>query len=54
MQYKINKDILYVTIFEGSNDDDNLSIDSEAYDIWKELIDEEDLEARKDGEARER
>ncbi|NVJ89291.1 MAG: alanine--tRNA ligase [Flavobacteriaceae bacterium] len=38
--YKIDKDILYVTVFEGS-EDDNLSMDSEAYDIWKTFISED-------------
>ena len=39
--YKIDKDILYVTVFEGSNDDDNLEMDTEAYDIWKQYIAED-------------
>ncbi len=39
--YQIPKDILYVTIFEGSNDKDNLPIDQEAYDIWKQIIPED-------------
>ena len=39
--YGIDKDILYVTIFEGSDDNDNLSIDQEAYDFWKALISED-------------
>ncbi len=38
--YGIDKDILYVTVFEGS-DDDNLKIDQEAYDIWKQYISED-------------
>ena len=38
--YGIDKDRLYVSIFEGSEDDD-LAIDKEAYDIWKELIAED-------------
>ena len=38
--YKIPKDILYVTVFEGS-EDDNVPFDQEAYDIWKGLIDED-------------
>lgn len=38
--YKIPKDILYVTVFEGSKED-NVPFDQEAYDIWKELIDED-------------
>ena len=39
--YKIDKDILYVTVFEGSDDKDNLSLDTEAYNYWKELISED-------------
>ncbi|MCF8274617.1 MAG: alanine--tRNA ligase [Flavobacteriaceae bacterium] len=38
--YKIDKDILYVTVFEGS-DDDKLPMDTEAYDLWKQFISED-------------
>ncbi|MGA1226800.1 MAG: alanine--tRNA ligase [Tamlana sp.] len=38
--YKIDKDILYVTVFEGDKDD-NLPMDTETYDIWKQYIAEE-------------
>ena len=38
--YKIPKDILYVTVFEG-NADENVPFDQEAYDIWKSLIAED-------------
>ena len=38
--YKIDKDILYVTVFEGSKND-GTPMDSEAYDLWKELIPED-------------
>ena len=38
--YGIDKSILYVTVFEGS-DDDNLSLDKEAYAYWKEIIPED-------------
>ncbi|WP_431159139.1 alanine--tRNA ligase [Winogradskyella poriferorum] len=38
--YGIDKDILYVTVFEG-NDEDKLQMDTEAYDIWKQYIDED-------------
>jgi len=39
--YKIDKDILYVTVFEGSDDADNLKMDTEAYDLWKQFIAED-------------
>ena len=38
--YKIDKKILYVTVFEGSKDD-GTTVDSEAYDLWKALIPED-------------
>ncbi|EDM45719.1 alanyl-tRNA synthetase [unidentified eubacterium SCB49] len=38
---KIDKDMLYVTVFEGSDDADNLKMDTEAYDIWKKYIAED-------------
>ncbi|MBL7889092.1 MAG: alanine--tRNA ligase [Bacteroidia bacterium] len=38
--YKIDKSRLYVTVFEGSKED-NLGFDQEAYDIWKQFIPEE-------------
>ncbi len=38
--YKIDKDILYVTVFEGSKEE-NVPFDREAYDIWKTLISED-------------
>ncbi|MGZ3867132.1 MAG: alanine--tRNA ligase-related protein, partial [Bacteroidia bacterium] len=38
--YKIDKDRLYVTVFEGSKDD-NLGFDQEAYDCWKQYISED-------------
>ncbi len=38
--YKIDKSRLYVTVFEGSKDD-NLGFDQEAYDIWKQFVPEE-------------
>ena len=38
--YKIPKENLYVSVFEG-NPDDNVPFDQEAWDIWKELIDED-------------
>jgi len=36
--YKINKNDLYVTVFEGA-EDENLAFDKEAYDFWKTHID---------------
>lgn len=38
--YRIDKDILYVTVFEGS-EEENVPFDQEAYDIWKTLIAED-------------
>jgi len=38
--YKIDKDCLYVSVFEGS-DEDGLAYDQEAYDLWKQFIDED-------------
>jgi alanyl-tRNA synthetase len=38
--YGVDKDILYVTVFEGS-DEDGLKLDQEAYDLWKEIIPED-------------
>jgi alanyl-tRNA synthetase len=39
--YNIDKDLLYVTVFEGSDDADNLKMDTEAYDLWKQFIAED-------------
>ena len=38
--YKIDKEILYVTVFEGSKED-GTKLDTEAYDLWKALIPED-------------
>ncbi|MGE8342602.1 MAG: alanine--tRNA ligase [Flavobacterium sp.] len=38
--YKIPKENLYVSVFEGSKED-NVPFDQEAWDIWKILIDED-------------
>jgi alanyl-tRNA synthetase len=38
--YKVPKDIIYVSVFEGSPEE-NVPFDQEAYDIWKELIEED-------------
>lgn len=39
--YKIDKDILYVSVFEGSDDEDNLPMDEEAFNLWKEIVPED-------------
>jgi alanyl-tRNA synthetase len=39
--YKIDPDILYVTVFEGSDDKDQLDMDTEAHGIWKKYISED-------------
>lgn len=38
--YAIDKNILYVTVFEGDKED-GLPMDQEAYDFWKEIIPED-------------
>ena len=38
--YKISKEDLYVTVFEGSADEDELALDQEAFDLWKAIIPE--------------
>lgn len=38
--YKIDKNNLYVTVFEG-NEEDNLPMDKEAFELWKQFISEE-------------
>lgn len=37
--YKIDKDILYITVFEGANAE-GLPMDQDAYDFWKEIVPE--------------
>ncbi len=37
--YKIDKDILYITVFEGA-DAEGLPMDQDAYDFWKEIVPE--------------
>ncbi|HKL03940.1 MAG TPA: alanine--tRNA ligase, partial [Cryomorphaceae bacterium] len=37
--FEIEKDRLYITVFEGDKDD-NLPFDTDAFEIWKQLIDE--------------
>ncbi|SFB66283.1 alanyl-tRNA synthetase [Flagellimonas taeanensis] len=38
--YRIDKSSLYVSVFEGS-DDDGLAMDQEAYDLWKAIVPKE-------------
>ena len=38
--YQIDKDSLYVSVFEGSNDADNLEMDKEAFTLWKAIVPE--------------
>ena len=38
--YKLPKDRLYVTVFEGS-EEDTLAFDQESYDMWKQFVPEE-------------
>ncbi|WP_372474298.1 alanine--tRNA ligase [Capnocytophaga sp. ARDL2] len=39
-ELKLDKDRLYVSVFEG-NKDENVPFDQEAWDIWKEFVDED-------------
>ena len=39
--YGIPKENLYITIFEGSKDADNLALDQEAYDFWNAIVPED-------------
>ena len=38
---KIDKDSLYVSVFEGSDDADNLEMDHEAFELWKAIVPED-------------
>lgn len=40
--YKIDKNILYVTVFEG-DEKDGTKMDQEAYDFWKEIVPESQI-----------
>jgi alanyl-tRNA synthetase len=40
---KIDKDSLFVSVFEGSNDADNLGLDIEAFDLWKSIVPEDKI-----------
>lgn len=39
--YKIKPENLYVSVFEGSEDRDNLGLDNEALELWKKIVPEE-------------
>ncbi|MDT0645855.1 alanine--tRNA ligase [Zunongwangia sp. F260] len=39
--YRINPENLYVSVFEGSKDNDKLELDSEALELWKAIVPEE-------------
>lgn len=39
--FKIDKDSLYVSVFEGSDDVDQLKLDTEAFDLWKGIVPED-------------
>ncbi len=39
--FEIDPEMLYVSVFEGSEDADNLKLDTEALDIWKKIVPEE-------------
>ncbi|NNJ89317.1 MAG: alanine--tRNA ligase, partial [Eudoraea sp.] len=39
--YKIDKESLYVSVFEGSKDDDALEMDTEALELWKAIVPED-------------
>ena len=39
--FKIDKDSLYVSVFEGSDDADNLDMDQEAFDLWNAIVPED-------------
>ncbi len=38
---EIDKDSLYVSVFEGSDDADQLKMDAEAFDLWKAIVPED-------------
>ncbi|PHQ61242.1 MAG: alanine--tRNA ligase [Maribacter sp.] len=40
---KIDKDSLYVSVFEGSDDADKLGLDKEAFELWKGIVAEDHI-----------
>lgn len=40
---KIDKDSLYVSVFEGSDDADKLEMDKEAFDLWRAIVPEDKI-----------
>jgi len=40
-EFEIDKDSLYVSVFEGSEDADKLAMDTEAFDLWKAIVPED-------------
>ncbi|MGB6154123.1 MAG: alanine--tRNA ligase [Pricia sp.] len=40
-ELKIDKDSLYISVFEGSQDEDKLEMDQEAFDLWKAIVPED-------------
>ena len=36
--FKIDKESLYVSVFEGSEDADQLDMDTEAFELWKKIV----------------
>ena len=40
--YKIDKELLYITVFEGSKDD-KTPLDKEAFDIWSEVVEKDKI-----------
>ena len=39
--FNVDKDSLYVSVFEGSKDADNLPLDEDAFNFWKEIVPED-------------
>jgi alanyl-tRNA synthetase len=41
VEFKVDKSCLYVSVFEGSEDADQLEMDKEAFDLWKAIVPED-------------